>query len=98
MPTSRHNLELKAPCADLPATRHKVLQSGAKAAGIEKQVDTYFHVPHGRLKLREIEGKAGVLIWYQRPDQSSARSSRYHLVPVADADLLKAALTDALGV
>ncbi|MGK3856667.1 class IV adenylate cyclase, partial [Enterococcus faecium] len=52
----------------------------------------------GRLKLREIDGQAAVLIWYDRPDHDAARLSKYHLVPVADPAALKAALTDALGV
>src|SRR5262249_50856778 len=54
--------------------------------------------PNGRLKLREIEGRPAVLIWYERPDNTPARSSHYHLVPVADAAALKATLSAALGV
>src|SRR5262249_19316191 len=60
--------------------------------------DTYFQVPHGRLKLREIEGKRAVLIWYERPDCPGVRTSAYYLVPVTEAALLRAALSGALGL
>ena len=95
---SRRNLELKARYPDLAAARAVVGRLGARSAGVELQTDTYFPVPHGRLKLREIQGQAAVLIWYDRPDLSEARLSAYHLVPVADAAVLKAALTAALGI
>ena len=94
----RRNLELKARCADLASARQAVEQLSARDGGTEIQIDTYFHVAHGRLKLREIEGQAAFLIAYDRPDQDAARLSAYHLVPVPDAAGLKAALTAALGV
>jgi predicted adenylyl cyclase CyaB len=94
----RRNLELKARCTDLAWARQAVEQFGARHGGREIQTDTYFHVAHGRLKLREIDGQAAVLIAYDRPDHDAARMSAYHLVSVADAAGLKAALTAALGV
>ena len=92
------NLELKAQCADLTLARAAVLRLGARSPGPLVQIDTYFCVPSGRLKLRWIEGQASQLIWYERPDQSEARISRYYLAPVMDAEGLKAALSAALGV
>jgi predicted adenylyl cyclase CyaB len=89
---------MKARYADLTVARAAVDRLGARPAGVEHQTDTYFPVPHGRLKLREIEGKQAVLIWYDRSDRSEARLSAYHLVPVADASALKAAVAVALGV
>src|SRR5262249_24304353 len=95
---TRRNLELKAWHANLAAARAAALALGARPGGIELQVDTYFRVPHGRLKLREIEGQTAVLIWYARPDATGARTSDYHLVPAPDPGTLKAALAAALGV
>jgi predicted adenylyl cyclase CyaB len=92
------NFELKARNPDLAAAHSAVSRLGARPAGVEFQTDTYFPVAHGRLKLREIEGKPAVLIAYDRPDRSEARLSAYHLVPVVDAPVLKAALAAALGV
>ena len=109
----RRNLELKLHVPDLAAARRAVEQVATPDAVME-QVDTYFHVPHGRLKLREIfvaapegdvDGPAGVaragesqLIAYRRPDRADVRASDYHLVPVPDAGALKSALSSALGV
>lgn len=96
--TPRRNLEVKARCADLPGARAAALALGAQAAGGETQTDTYFHVPHGRLKLREIDGQSAVLIAYDRPDAGAARLSAYHLAPVSDPAAMKTALTAALGL
>jgi predicted adenylyl cyclase CyaB len=94
----RHNLEMKARCPDLDIAARRAQAFGARFAGGERQADTYFHVPHGRLKLREIEEQLAVLIWYDRADQPSSKSSQYYLVPIPDPGPLKAALTAALGV
>jgi adenylate cyclase, class 2 len=98
VPLYRQNLELKARLADLAVARTAVLHQGAQFHADESQSDTYFHVLHGRLKLREIDGQSAVLIAYDRPDAVAARLSRYHLVPASDPARLKAALTAALGV
>ena len=93
------NLELKARQVDLNAAR-KAVQAIAevRTGGVEFQVDTYFHVPHGRLKLREINEESATLISYERPDQAIARICSYHLVPVPDPNSMKAALVAALGL
>jgi predicted adenylyl cyclase CyaB len=94
----RRNLELKARCLDLSAAREAVRRLGAVPAGLEIQVDTYFSVPKGWLKLREISGQPAVLICYNRPNQDGVRASGYYLVPVPDPCVLRAALATALGV
>jgi adenylate cyclase class IV len=91
-------LELKARCPNLRAAAARVVQLGARDAGLEVQTDTFFRVPSGRLKLREISGQQAVLIGYARPDQTGARMCNYHLAPVPDAAALKALLSDVLGV
>ncbi len=70
---------------------------GAAERGVLDQRDTYFRVPHGRLKLRE-EGASAQLIAYERPDQAAQRESSYRIVAVEEAEELKAALAAALGV
>jgi predicted adenylyl cyclase CyaB len=94
----RRNIELKARIAD-PSSARAICESiDAEDAGLLNQRDTYFRTSSGRLKLREEEGSVAQLIAYQRPDHSSQRESQYHLVPVEDAQLLKAALNQGLGV
>jgi adenylate cyclase class IV len=92
------NLELKARYPDLEAAAAVVGGLGARGPFVQVQTDTYFRVPHGRLKLREIEGAPAELIGYERPDQGAARTSVYQLVPVPDPALLQSVLAAALGV
>lgn len=62
------------------------------------QRDTYFHAPHGRLKLREEEGVMAHLIAYERPDHIGQRESRYRIIHVDQVDELRVALSNALGI
>jgi adenylate cyclase class IV len=77
---------LKAAAADLGLVRKRLRAFGA---GQEKrpldQVDWYFRVPRGRLKLRQRKGEDGAeLIFYIRPDARTARTSEYQKLPVTD--------------
>jgi predicted adenylyl cyclase CyaB len=96
--TPRRNLERKFRCPDLGAVRAALPSLPTWHEGVQFQTDTYFHARAGRLKLRVIDVEAAALIWYDRPDAAAAKLSTYHLVPVPDAPLLRAALTAALGV
>jgi predicted adenylyl cyclase CyaB len=92
------NIEIKARAGDLSVVRERLAQEGLTVVAQLVQVDTYFHAPHGRLKLREIEGEEAQLIHYHRPDQAEAHASDYVIVPVTEPGSLKAALGRALGV
>lgn len=70
---------------------------GAEDRGALVQRDTYFHVPNGRLKLREGMGAIPHLISYEHPDLVDQRESRYRIVEIEQAEELKAALAGALG-
>lgn len=91
------NIELKARTEKADHIRQYLLNRGAEFRGIDRQTDTYFNVPNGRLKLREgnIENN---LIWYQRNDQAGPKQSDFILTPVADAASLKQTLTNSLGI
>jgi predicted adenylyl cyclase CyaB len=92
------NIEIKARVLDLEALGQAAEALPAREVGVLHQVDTYFHVPHGRLKLREIAGEATELIFYDRADQGEAKRSDYWIAPVADAAAMKALLAAGLGV
>ncbi|HEY7118840.1 MAG TPA: class IV adenylate cyclase [Tepidisphaeraceae bacterium] len=94
----RRNIEIKARCRDLGAARDAARRLGAAFSGMLEQRDTYFIVPHGRLKLRETVGTGAELIAYQRLDAAAVRGSDYQLVAVADPAGLREALEAALGV
>jgi predicted adenylyl cyclase CyaB len=80
------NLELKAIAPSLARLRRRLRAFGAtrQRAPLD-QVDWYFQVPQGRMKLRQRKGeKAGELIFSVRPDAAKARTSDYQKLPVAD--------------
>lgn len=79
MPT---NLELKARYSSVAHAEHIARRLRARFVGILRQTDTYFRVPAGRLKLREINGKIFELISYRRPNIRSSRYSHYDVYPV----------------
>ena len=97
MSAPRRNVELKAldpdPVRSLAACR----ELGAEDRGVLRQRDTYFRTRSGRLKLREEEPGGATLIQYDRPDEASARESRYRLARVDDPRELRASLDAALG-
>ena len=90
-------VEIKARCTQAQSVRDYLRAHGADLRGIDHQTDTYFRVPHGRLKLREgrIEN---ALIYYERADQASAKQSNVLLTKTPSDSALKAQLTQALGV
>lgn len=94
----KRNVEIKARCDDLTAARRAAKEAGAWRVGVLRQADTYFHVRHGRLKLREIRGERAELIWYDRSNRAAARDSNYTIVHVEDPRTMKSALAMALGV
>ena len=80
------NLELKARISDLEEARRVAAALGAARQGSERQVDQYFGVPAGRLKLRRSSLDGAHLIAYLRPDDPGCRVARFHRLPVADPE------------
>lgn len=92
------NLEIKAPVADPAAFRARAAAIATETVGVDDQVDTYFRVPAGRLKLRASSLSGAQLVPYRRPDDDGPRRADYQVIPVVDPDGLKALLTEMLGV
>jgi predicted adenylyl cyclase CyaB len=77
------NIEFKARTNNLAGLEKKLLSLDPKFIGEDNQVDTYFNIDTGRLKLREgnIENS---LIYYERTDTAGAKQSDillYHHSP-----------------
>ncbi len=62
------------------------------------QVDTFFDVPRGRMKLREFGDGSAELIGYERPDVSGPKMSTYTRVSVPDAEAIRHLFSRAFGV
>jgi predicted adenylyl cyclase CyaB len=92
------NIEWKAKIHEA-ADQRALVEGLADAPGeILKQVDTFFSVPRGRLKLRESSPGPAELIFYERPDQLAAKRSRYTRVFINQPEELRQLLALALGV
>lgn len=91
------NFEFKAKIGDPEAAEKKLQELGPVFRGEDHQTDTYFNVPQGRLKLREgsIEN---ALIYYEREDRFSAKSSHVLLYEHQPHATLKAILAKANGI
>jgi predicted adenylyl cyclase CyaB len=91
------NVEIKARNENPDFIRDYLKKHNADFKGTDHQIDTYFNVTTGRLKLREgnIENN---LIYYNRNDYSKAKESHFQLVHVPEAGALKEMLTQCLGV
>jgi len=95
MPT---NVEIKAVVADLPALRKRVERiSGTPGEGIYQE-DTFFVVPHGRLKLRVLSPDHGELIYYERSDERDPKPSHYLISRTSDPASLLDLLAASLGI
>jgi predicted adenylyl cyclase CyaB len=90
------NIEIKARCSNQESIRNILKTGNAEFKGIDHQIDTYFNVNSGRLKLREgnIEN---ALIHYNREDKDDAKESDVILYQNTKNSLLKELLSRALG-
>jgi predicted adenylyl cyclase CyaB len=92
------NVEIKAFARDFE--RQQALAAELADSGPQwiRQRDTFFHVPRGRLKLRQFAEGDGELIQYDRVDDRNATTSNYTVVATDKPDQLRSALGDALGI
>ena len=89
--------ELKARCGDLARVRDW-LRPRATFEATRRQVDTYFSVQRGRLKLREVAGRPAEVIYYERSDLAAVKPSRVYLASTEDPFALRVLFGAVLGV
>ncbi len=92
------NIEIKARAIDFARQSLLARELGAREPAHLFQEDTFFDVPHGRLKLRDFGNGQGELIEYARENTCEPRESRYSLVPTSNPNVLKHVLGNAIGV
>jgi predicted adenylyl cyclase CyaB len=90
-------IEIKAKCENFALIKNILKSKNARYIGQDHQIDTYFDVKKGRLKLREgnIENQ---LIFYDRVNQKGPKQSSVLLFKTEPNNSLKALLKEALGV
>jgi len=91
------NIEFKAKAKDIARLETILQQYKPRYIGEDQQVDTYFNVAVGRLKLREgnIEN---ALIHYERENTAGAKSSHVLLYQHQPDKTLKEILVKTLGI
>jgi len=91
------NIEIKARTTELEKIREILKTNNADFIGVDHQVDTYFKVDSGRLKLREgnIENH---LIYYERENTKGPKKSNVMLYKNNPDSNLKEILLKSLGV
>jgi adenylate cyclase class IV len=92
------NIEIKARIHSVEAVLPRARALADGDAVLIEQDDTFYRVPHGRLKLRRFADGSAELIHYERADTADAKASDYVRVPVADATALHEALRRGCGL
>lgn len=91
------NIEIKARSDDHDKIRTILKSNNADFKGVDHQIDTYFKVNSGRLKLRQ--GKIeNHLIYYDRKDEKGPKQSDIILFKSKPDSPIKELLTKALGI
>ncbi len=90
------NLEAKFRLPDLVSARKAAEAIGYRYRATLIQCDSFFAIPHGKLKLRE-EPEGAALIHYRRDHDAALELSNYSIVPVANPVELRTMLEAALG-
>lgn len=93
------NIEIKARLKSIKDAETIAAALAGQGAPL-RQVDTYFDVPDGRLKLREESGGAAEsrLIFYRRADEAGPKRSEYEIAEVENPKELKHVLASAFGI
>ena len=92
-------VELKARVRDHDIIRNKLSRIGAEYIGTFHQIDQYFQVPEGRLKLREIKENDTIeLIYYIRENILGPKLDEAFILKIQDYEDLKNILVRILKV
>ena len=92
------NLEIKARIENPSDAAVMANSIGAEFSGDLLQVDTYFKVPEGRLKLRRINDTVSELIFYEREENGDRRYSKYEVHETGNPESLTSVLSLAVGI
>jgi adenylate cyclase class 2 len=92
-------VELKAKVDNLDVVRRKLTVLGIKRIGTFRQIDVYFEVPEGRLKLREVEGNnKAELIYYERENIAGPKKDDVFILKAQEPEVFKNILKRLLKI
>jgi adenylate cyclase class IV len=89
------NVEIKARANDFQSQTLLAEKMSDSPPETLIQLDTFFKVEHGRLKLREFPDRLAQLIFYQRCGVPGPKVSDYRITESQDPEGLKSILSDA---
>jgi len=92
------NIEIKAAVHEFAAFQSRAEALSDTPVEVIPQVDTFFKVQRGRLKLRMLAPDRGQLIFYERPDQGGPKRSDYHMAETSEPEALRRVLSLAYGI
>lgn len=92
------NIEIKARVINREDLIVKIEKIAASGPVVIDQDDTFFHCSDGRLKLRELSGEHGELIYYHRPNVSGPKTSTYIISATSEPGKMRDILSSVLGV
>lgn len=92
------NIEIKARLRNAPDLLRRAADLSDTPVQVIPQEDTFFNIPQGRLKLRQLAPNLGQLIYYERNDTAGPKKSHYLIAETADPAALKTTLAAALGI
>jgi adenylate cyclase class IV len=92
------NIEIKAKVDDLGVLRMRAAALASGASQLIDQMDTFFIVARGRLKVRAFADGSGELIAYERSNEEGPKQSAYTRAECRDAAALCEALARVLPV
>ena len=92
------NLEIKAYCSDLKRAENIALSMGAIKKWEHEQIDTYYKVQKGKLKLRQVNGESAQLIFYERTPIKESKISNYSIFYSSNSEDLSQMLANFLEI
>ena len=92
------NVEIKARFRRHRKTDRTLQRFKARRTLVEDQVDTYFDVSNGRMKIREHADGSAELIHYVREENEGPRISHYEIVPLKSEEHIREILEREHGI
>lgn len=92
------NIEIKSIISDYDKARDRLRSLGIREENTMYQKDIFYHVPFGRMKLRNINNTQHELIIYFRHNAKSPKPSKYHRINTKHPGVINSILMHTFGI